>query len=120
MRRRETPGRRSSDLHHLARIHAVVRVERPLDRSHHVDRTGTGLSHEESHLVQPDSVFPSAGAFECQRPRHQRVAQLLGSYALFGCVRVKKVAEMEIAIPDVTDQEVGDATGIGLGHSPST
>ena len=55
----------------LPRVHDVLRVERALERAHHLDRAGAGLVDQEAHLVQPDAVLAGAGAFQRDRALHQ-------------------------------------------------
>ena len=78
------PGGEGED---LAGVHDVFRVERALDRSHHVDRAGAGFVDQEVHLVQADAVLAAAGAVHRQGAHHQRFVQPLGGLALARDVR---------------------------------
>ena len=58
-------------------IHDVLRVERPLHLTHHLHRAGTGLVHQEAHLVQPDAMLSGAGAFQRNRALHHAAGSCL-------------------------------------------
>ena len=55
-------------------------------------------------------------AFEPQRPHHQLVVQGLGHLALLRPGRVNQITKMKIAVAHMTQEKVGNATGIGFGH----
>ena len=60
-------------------------------------------------------MLAGAGAFQAERAVHQLVVQRLGRFALFGLARVDRIADVEITVIDMADQEVRNATGVGLG-----
>jgi len=66
--------------------------------------------------VQADAVLAGAGAFQPQCARHQVVIELLRGDAFFRLVRIEQVAEVEVAVADVADQEVGNAACVGFRH----
>ena len=60
-------------------------------------------------LCRPTPCSPVQVPSSCSARLHQLVVQRLGDVALFGLVRVDQVAEVEIAVAHVADQEVGQA-----------
>jgi hypothetical protein len=52
-------------------------------------------------------VLAGAGAFQRQRAAYQRVVQRFGDFAFLGNRRVNQVAEVEVAVADVADEEIG-------------
>ena len=66
--------------------------------------------------MQTHAVLAGAGAFQAERARHQLVVQLLGQRVLLGLVGIDQVAEVEVAVAHVADQEVGQPGGVRLGH----
>ena len=100
----------------LAWIHDVFRVKRTLDAAHHVNGTGAGLCKQKIHFVQSDAMLAGARAFQTQRARDQGMIQLFCHFTFFGFAGVDQIAEVEVAVADMTDQEVGDATGVCFDH----
>ena len=61
-------------------------------------------------------MLAAAGAFQAQGARHQFVVDLLGAGALGRVGGVDQEADVEVAVADVADEEVGDAAGVHVGH----
>jgi hypothetical protein len=70
-------------------------------------------------LCRPTPCSPVQVPPMLQRAGHQLVVQGFGGFAFFGDVGVEQVAEVEVAVAHVADQEVGDAAGIGLATDSS-
>ncbi|MPM54589.1 hypothetical protein SDC9_101367 [bioreactor metagenome] len=66
--------------------------------------------------MHADAVLAGAGAAQADGALHQLAVECLGLHALFGHFRVDQIAEVEIAVTHVADQEVGDAAVVGLFH----
>src|SRR6218665_2886839 len=90
----------------LPRIEDVLRVQRLLDRAHHVHRAGAGFIEQKTHLVQAHAMLAGAGAVQAQGAGHQLVVQRFGGNALFGVVGVEQVAEVEVAVAHMAHQAV--------------
>ena len=65
--------------------------------------------------MQADAVLAGAGAAQAQRAADQLRAERLGQHALLGLRRVDQVADVEVAVADMADEEIGQAGGVGLG-----
>ena len=98
----------------LPRVHDVVRIQRLLDRAHHVHRTVARFLAQKAHLVQAHAVLTGAGAAQGQGALDQLVVQRLGGLALGGAVGIDQVAHVEVAVAHVADQEIRQARGIGF------
>src|SRR5204862_332116 len=66
--------RESLNLHHLAGIHPVIRIERALDRAHDLERRAV-LGVEELHLPAPDTMLARTRAPHRERPHDHALVQ---------------------------------------------
>jgi hypothetical protein len=96
------------------RVHDVQRVQCALDGAHHRDGAFAGLFAKESHLVQPDAVFARAGAAQRKRAVDERVIQPFSHTPVLGVVGIDQVAEVEVAVADMSEQLVRQPRGLGL------
>ncbi len=85
----------------------VLRVQRALDAAHRVHGYGAGFVNQVAHLVQAHAVLAGAGAFQPQRALHHLHVELLHGREFFRIIRVEQVAEVEVAIADVADDQYG-------------
>src|SRR5215475_11216088 len=103
LRSAAAPRYLEKQLHDLAGVHDVGRVERLLDGTHGGERAGTVLRFEIFHLALPDAVLARARALHGQRAVHQAFAQRLGARRLVGIAQVDQQREMEIAVADMAE-----------------
>src|SRR5689334_12734089 len=86
----------------LAWIQDIERVERALDGAHDVDCLAV-LLHERIELVHAHAMLAGAGATHADRALRYARRKILRLLALIGLVGVEQHDEMEIAVPDVSD-----------------
>src|SRR6266536_1875125 len=87
----------------LAGIEDVLRIERPLQRAHRVERLWPELGLQIFLLALPDAVLTGAGAAHALRALDQAMHELLATRHLFSVVDVADQRAMEIAVADMTD-----------------
>src|SRR4051812_18246257 len=93
----------SVESQHLAGIHPVVGVQRPLDEPH--DRHGRGmLLLQAGDLARADAMLAGAGAAHGQRAMDHALVDALGAGHLRRIVRVDHEAEVEIAVAHMADE----------------
>src|SRR5436190_7166923 len=88
---------------HLPWVHPIVRVERPLDRAHDVERR-TMLRLEILHLAGADAVLAAARPPHCQRAKHHPLVQPAGFLDLRGARWVEHVHQVKVAVARVADE----------------
>ena len=89
-----------------------MRVERLFDAAHDGDGAGAGFFGQVVHFVDADAVFAGAGAVHGDGAGDEGLAEGFGALAFGAVVGVDEVAEVEVAVADVADEEVGDAAGL--------
>src|ERR1700688_4293456 len=87
----------------LSGIEDVLRIERPLDRAHGVDRLTPKLGLEVFLLALPDAVLAGAGAAHRLRPLDQPMHELLAARHLVGILDIAQQRAVEIAVTDMAD-----------------
>ena len=79
------------------------------DGAHHLNRRRTRLGQQKVHLVQANPVLATAGALHAQGPFHQLLIEGLCRGPLLRVIGIDQIAKVEIAIPHMADQKVGNA-----------
>src|SRR5262245_59257242 len=103
LRSAAAPRYLEKQLHDLARVHDVRRVERLLDGAHGGERAGTILRLKIFHLALPDAMLARARALHGECAVHQAFAQRLCARRLLGVAQVDQQREMEIAVADMAE-----------------
>src|SRR6201996_9856141 len=85
---------------HLARVHDVLRVDRPFQQLHQLQRLAV-LGIEEAHLVAADAVLAGAGAAHGDGAVDQPVVQPFHLCDVLRIVAVDQQNHMEIAVADM-------------------
>src|SRR5690348_2439744 len=83
----------------LSGVHQSVRIERSLDRPHHVHGFAE-LVGEVFDLAEPDAVLAGAGAVHGDGAGDHAGLQRLGSFALLGPGGIDQDQHVEIAVAD--------------------
>src|SRR5687768_17199397 len=88
--------------HELSRVHDVGRIERLLNRPHHIESRSV-LGFQKFHLTASNAVFSGRRAVHRQGAAHQPVIKGLALKNLFFITHVAKQLHMEISIPHMPD-----------------
>src|SRR6185503_5367624 len=87
----------------FTRIHQVIRIDRALDRAHHVER-GAVLGLEILQLAEANAMLAAAGAAELQGAVDEPLAEPRDLRQLLLIVGIEHDDQMEVAVAGVADE----------------
>jgi len=89
--------------HDLSGIEDILRIERPLQRAHGIERLGAEFSLQVLLLALANAMLTGAGAAHRLRALDQAVHEILAASHLLAVVHVAHQRAVEIAVTDMTD-----------------